>query len=190
MTVNIDTLRKQRGAKHDELKAINAAAEGENRDLNDAEKAKWAGLLAEIRSFDDRIERAKIVEDNEARAAKEVRDPIRPGIPKIYPAHRLKNFRRGTDAERVEAAYRSGMFLAATLFGRSWAKEWCQEQGVGLHFQRWEDPPAQGKAMSEGSNPAGGFLVPTETENAIIDMRETFGVFRQWARNVPMASDT
>lgn len=187
MTPNIDTLRKQRGAKHDEMKAIHEGAEKENRALNETEQKKWDDLKAEIATFDKRIDHALTVEGNEMRAAKEVRDPVRPGIPKFYPAHRLKSFRRGTDEERVEAAYRSGMFLAAS-FGMPWAKAWCKENGLPLSHQIWAG--AETKAQSEGSNTAGGFLVPTEFENSIIDLRESYGVFRQWAQNVPMSRDT
>jgi HK97 family phage major capsid protein len=190
MITNIDKLRKQRGGLLDEMKAIHDGAEKENRDLNEAEAKAWGEKKAAAEALASRIERALVIEGNEARGATEVREPIRPGIPKFYPAHRLKSFRRGTDAEKVEAAYRSGMFLAATLFGQGWAKEWCKEQGIGLHYERWQDPEVQGKAMTEGSNPVGGFLVPTEFENSVIDLRETFGVFRGFARNVLMMSDT
>src|SRR5678815_3411213 len=44
-------------------------------------------------------------------------------------------------------------------------------------------------AQSEGSNTAGGFLVPDVMERTIIDLREDYGVFRQLARIRPMSSD-
>lgn len=196
MTVNIDTLRKQRGAILDEMKAIHEAAEKENRDLNEAELKAWGEKRAAAEALANRIERALVVEGNEARGAMDVR-AVKPGIPK-FPARRLKHFRDGTDAERVEAAYRSGMFIAAALFKKPWARAWCAENGIALDFQVWGGPAAAEReiadgvirAMSEGNNTAGGFLVPTEMENSIIDMRETFGVFRQWARNRPMSRDT
>lgn len=186
MTTNIDTLRKQRGAKHDELKAIHAKAEAENRDLNETEAAAWKDGTAALKALDARIERALVVEGNEARQAKAVEAPVRPGIPKFFPVSRLKAFRNGTDDERREAAYRSGMFLAAAVFGKSWAKAWCAENGIPLSLEKWEEQ----KAMSEGSNTAGGFLVPGEFESAIIDLREMYGVFRQSTRVHNMASDT
>lgn len=197
MNLNIDTLRKKRGAILDEMKAIHEGAEKANRDLDETERKAWDEKKAEADALKSRIDRALVLEGNEARAA---RDPsiVRPAIPKLYPAHRLKSFRSGTEAERVEAAYRSGMFLAAALFNKGWAKAWCAENGVLLQQDRWEGAEAAReiadgaitRAMTEGNNAAGGFLVPVEMENAIIDLRETFGVFRQWARYRPMSRDT
>ena len=46
------------------------------------------------------------------------------------------------------------------------------------------------KASSESVNASSGFLVPDEFQNDIIDLREKYGVFRQNAKIVPMASDT
>lgn len=76
------------------------------------------------------------------------------------------------------AAYRSGMFLLATVYGNANAKEWCRKNGVGVRA-----------ALSEGVNTAGGVLVPDELERAIIDLREEYGLFRQAVRVRPMGSD-
>lgn len=188
MTTNIDTLRKQRGAKADELAAIHAACEKDGRGRNEAETKKWNELKGEIATLDQRIDMLLTVEGNEARQAKAIEAPVRPGVPKFFPVSRLKAFRNGTEDERREAAYRSGMFLAAALYRSPWAKAWCDENGIPLSFQKWDG--AEQKAMTEGSNAAGGFLVPGEFESAIIDLRETYGVFRQQCRVHQMASDT
>lgn len=89
---------------------------------------------------------------------------------------RLRSF-FGKTAE--EDAYRTGMFIRATMFGREDAAKWCLENGVPLT-----------KAASEGVNSAGGVLVPEEMMNAIIVLREVYGVFRQNCRVVPMGRDT
>ena len=79
----------------------------------------------------------------------------------------------------VEARYqRAGHWLRAAVFQNAKAAEWCQKNGVGLI-----------KAQGEGINSAGGFLVPTELANAILDLRELYGAFRRTARIVPMSSD-
>ena len=44
--------------------------------------------------------------------------------------------------------------------------------------------------QTEGSNTAGGYLVPDVLDNAIIDLAIQYGVFRQNARIVPMTSET
>jgi HK97 family phage major capsid protein len=97
----------------------------------------------------------------------------------------LRNFKGENAAER---AYRFGQwFLAARgisaglpgegAFAR--AAKFCRENGVTLT-----------RAMSEGVNESGGFLVPEEFGNDLIDLREQYGVFRRNAKMVPMASDT
>ncbi len=76
-------------------------------------------------------------------------------------------------------AYRSGMWLYATLYGNVGAQDWCRKNGVGVR-----------SALSGGVNTAGGALVPEEFERAIIDLREEYGLFRRVCRVMPMGSDT
>lgn len=88
----------------------------------------------------------------------------------------LRNF-KGPDAE--VKAYRFGMFCMAAM-GRPIATEWCNANGV----------PLIQSVHKEGTNVAGGVLVPEEFDNDMIDLKELFGVARQYARIVPMGSDT
>ncbi len=76
-----------------------------------------------------------------------------------------------------ETAYRFGRFVAATR-GHAKSAEWCANNGIAT------------KGHTESVNSAGGFLVPDEFETALISLRETYGVFRRNAKNVPMTSDT
>jgi HK97 family phage major capsid protein len=76
-------------------------------------------------------------------------------------------------------AYKVGQFCRATLFGNEEAIQWCKDNGVSLI-----------KAQAEGVNSSGGVLVPEEMMNEIIVLRETYGVFRQNCRVVPMGRDT
>ena len=85
----------------------------------------------------------------------------------------------GQDAE--ERAYRSGMWLRGALFGDDHAKRWCHNHGMEFR--------AESRALAEGTNTAGGFLVPEEMLTAIIDLREKHGVFRRECRVVPMGRD-
>jgi HK97 family phage major capsid protein len=101
-------------------------------------------------------------------------------------AGRLKNF-HGENAR--EQAYRFGMFMLAGPMARAIgevnaglllrAQEFCRTNGIVLS-----------RAHSESDNETGGFLVPTEFENVMIDLREKFGIFRQFANVVPMTSDS
>lgn len=99
------------------------------------------------------------------------------------PVARLKAFktRKGeSDHDAEKRAYRSGMWVLATLFRNDRAQHWCTTHG-GLDIRA---------AMSTFSNPDGGFVVEDEMTRTIIDLREEFGVFRQNARVWPMNSDT
>jgi HK97 family phage major capsid protein len=85
----------------------------------------------------------------------------------------LKAF-RGQDGARQ--AHRFGNFIAAALHRHEPAIQFCREQGIQVR-----------RAHSEGDNESGGFLVPTEFEQTIIDLRLEYGVFRPNSNVVPMS---
>jgi HK97 family phage major capsid protein len=91
------------------------------------------------------------------------------------PRHSLKAF--GNDHESLEAAYVSGRSIAAGLFGHSKSKQWLGDHGI------------QNTTLYEGEDQKGGIFVPTEMELAIIRLVESYGVFRRFAKSVPMNSD-
>ena len=66
-----------------------------------------------------------------------------------------------------------------SLVGDEKSRQWCIENNVRLT-----------KAVSESTNSAGGFLAPIELDSAIINIRETFGAFRQGAERRPTGSDS
>ncbi len=86
----------------------------------------------------------------------------------------LKAF-KGPNCE--ERAYRSGMWVRATLLNDLKAQNYCVKNGLY-------------NALGTTPNSAGGFLVPEEFSQTIIDLRETYGVFRRNTRVVPMGRDT
>lgn len=80
----------------------------------------------------------------------------------------------------VAARYeRAGHWLLATIYDRKAARDWCDKKGVAVT-----------KATSEGIGTGGAFLVPTELESAILDLRDSFGAFRRRACVWPMGSDS
>jgi HK97 family phage major capsid protein len=79
----------------------------------------------------------------------------------------------------AERAYRFGQFLMASVLGNTKSREFCAQNGIAIQ-----------RAMGESVNELGGYLVPDEFGNDLIDLREQFGVFRRNAKIVPMASDT
>ena len=80
----------------------------------------------------------------------------------------------------VDAKYeRAGHFLLATLFGKTASRTWCDKSGVRIT-----------RAAGDGIGSGGGFLVPPELEQAILDLRDTYGAFRRRACVYPMSSDS
>lgn len=75
------------------------------------------------------------------------------------------------------AAYRSGMWIRAVFAHDEHAKRWCINHNV------------ESRALSEGTGTAGGVLVPDELNQAIISLRETYGIFRQECEIIPMGRD-
>lgn len=104
---------------------------------------------------------------------------------------KLKNFTN--DDKGYEEAYRMGRWfcglVALSVPGHFYLKrnaDWCEKNGLSF----FQDMDAKASGQSEGSNQGGGFLVPIEFDNTIIDLREKYGVFRQNCTPTPMASDT
>jgi HK97 family phage major capsid protein len=96
-------------------------------------------------------------------------------VRKVY--GRVKNFTDGGKYEAVEKAYRFGRAFCAMMGNRK-SLDWCERNGLEI------------KAHTEGSNAAGGYLVPEEFENDLIVLREQYGVFRPNCTVRPMTRDT
>lgn len=112
---------------------------------------------------------------------------------RTYKRHKALKAFRGERAE--ENAYRSGMWAAAAIFGNAKAVAWCNDNGLRLARDPSQDPVAIAgsgvfAAAGEGTNSTGGYLVPAEMANTIIDLREEFGTARRFCSVVPMMSDT
>lgn len=192
---NSKQIREQIGEILAKCKALHQLATEEDRDLSAEESQQFDAWIAEIGNDGaDGQEKTGL----HAKAAKAEKfegilashsKPINkipgaqmaeaPGkvfaVPKRH-IGRLKAF-KGETAE--EDAYKAGRWIAAALANHESSKRWCQENGVGIQA-----------AMGGQANELGGFTVPTELENAIITLREQYGVFRRWADVVPMSSDT
>ena len=83
-------------------------------------------------------------------------------------------------ANAQERAYKAGMWFRAVA-GNQAAAKWCEDHGMPIEFTNLQ---------SEGVNTDGGYLVPLELDRDIIRLVESFGIFRQKARRVPMMGDT
>lgn len=175
-------LRASLSKAADELESMagKSVDEGFKEDVYDALKEKIVDLRTQLAR----------VEDAEKVAAS-LATPV-PGQDRLTPsapasAHKmfgsLKNFKDreigGQKTSAVDQAYAAGMWFKATIFNDAQALDWCKSRGVPVM-----------KAQGEGTDSAGGFLVPEELLAQIIVLREQFGVFRQECHVVPMGRDT
>lgn len=195
---NSKSIREDIAAKLGRIKAISATMDGE--DLDDEQKGKLKdeanALLAEIGNSGadgeaktglysdlataeriDAIESDMSADANTPPATRRESSPAATSVRIRRSTKRLKAYNRN-DAESVQDAYRAGRWLAAAVFNHTGSAKWCGEHGMDIQA-----------AQTEGSNSKGGFLVPEEFSRSIIDLREEYGVFRRWARVIPMASD-
>lgn len=97
----------------------------------------------------------------------------------------VKSF-TGSRQEAGVKAYRFAKWFLASALGNLEgaravvaAKEFCRDQNIQIV-----------RSQTEGEDATGGFLVPHEFTNDMIELKELFGVFRRNVRVVPMASDT
>lgn len=191
--MKLQELRDSRAAK---LKAASDLLEKQTADgyVEKAEdNAAYDAIIKEIDAIDGKISRLLALEKLKGSAANPVADPAAdPAItadpfkskdgtvsfPQMRRYGKLKAFADNKTGEKD--AYTAGMFIKATMFKDETAKLWCIENGYQANL----------KAQAEGVNTAGGFLVPTQFETAIIDLRETYGTFRSYVGVKPMGSDS
>lgn len=89
-------------------------------------------------------------------------------------------FTDGSSMDPIDCAYRSGQWLLATVGNNVRSQRWCRDNGIDIEH----------RVMQVSNSTLGGYLVPTEMEQAIIDLREAYGLARRLCRRRPMASDT
>ena len=193
MQWDIKALREKMADVAAKCEAIFEIAKAENRDLTAEESAEVDKLQGtsdkpgEIQALQSQIARAErfdaikaanvvaklggqLPRGKEGASSDEELPRIRvPATAKRSTA--LKSF-KGPNA--TEDAYLSGQFLLATVAGSERARQWCRDNGVKM-------------AHSGDSNSAGGYLVPDVFENTLIDLKESFGTFRQYSMQWPMS---
>lgn len=166
-------------AKRAEAKALLEGSDLTTDDLAAAEtmRDEIAALEVEAKQLES-VERFRVENTAALKAA-----PVGPVLfptpvlaPLVSPTYGGKSrmFRGEGGSER---AFAFGKWFLGTL-GNESAKAFCSERGIEI------------KTHNEGTNTAGGYLVPHQFENDLIDLREMYGVFRANAKIVPMSSDT
>lgn len=110
-----------------------------------------------------------------ARPHIEVKPSFMPEGLKLYKS--IRNF-TGTTEEKKLKAYQWGCFILGGVMGMTKYADRLKEMGMPIQ-----------KAQSEGTNTAGGVLVPLELDSYIVDLKEMYGVFRANARVSSMSRD-
>jgi HK97 family phage major capsid protein len=187
---NLQALANQKGAKgFEQAKALYmdgimvTDAEGNPVDPADLDVKVMkptvnAADQTEPEDDDDDDKSAKSIAD-------EVRDAVRTEIAKsIRPVERKAPVVTGVRVhgrlrafKSADEAYKFGRWAMGCM-GHSKSAQFCADHGIAIT-----------KGHIEGSNTAGGFLVPDEFENSLITLRDQFGAFRANARIIPMSSD-
>jgi len=152
-----------------ELRRLTDEADKVQADLEFEQKL--AAKEAELRAVVERAAPAKAVAP-EAEKPAEKKVEIRHALPHHT---ELRAFNEGP--ESVEAAYRVGRWIRATVFKNSDDLRWCRDHGV------------EARALSEGTNSAGGHLVPPEFAARVIRLVETYGTMPGACERVSLARD-
>lgn len=102
-------------------------------------------------------------------------------------------FDRGSKEANLRAAYDTGSWALATIF-RGLAKDRDGNPENGGIFEKATRYAVEHglitRALSEGNNAKGGYLVPDEISNDIIDLMLKYGIARRDANVVQMKSDS
>lgn len=110
-----------------------------------------------------------------------------------YRGQSFKSFVGGVSRPDPEKAYKFGMWMLAVLTKAAGPTKFCQDFGIPLTWHE-DSTKSNGageyKVGLENINANGGFLVPEQFDNDIIDLREKFGVFEPNAKKSTMSSDT
>ena len=161
LTKKLAAARAKRDALVKDAGAIIAAADAETRDLTAEEETRWNDLHEQVKRAG--AEAAMLEKQLEAeRAAASV--VITRDNPHVEQRVRYKTLRGFT---KEDDAYRAGMWARNYLFNDPVARGWCNDHGVEV------------RVAGEGIFTKGGALVPMELSQAIIDLRETYGLARR-----------
>lgn len=186
----------------DELDAIVAVSEREDRDLNEDEQKRCDEISNQtiprlqkqyktaLAVEKERLSRQKERFERQMAANHEENGTTTGGsaalpdskkfsalkVPATARRHGVLQAFKGETAEKD--AFIAGHFVLASFFGKQRSLEFCAQYGLNV----------QG-SMYTGDNSKGGFVVPDEMSQALIRLREERGVFPRYANRIPMGSD-
>lgn len=177
-------LREQLAKEADAAQEIQDLVDAEDRGMTTEEDERWTAHLNKSDELATRADNKERIEKKQAGIAEpaghvELQVATTPDETKVYATPlrygQLRAF-RGKDAN-ADAKHCS-QWMNAVIYKNAEAKQYCRDHNIDM------------RAQAEGINTAGGFLVPAPMEQAIIDIRQTYGMFANESRIVPMSSDT
>lgn len=176
LTKKLASARAKRASLVTEAGALLALAETEGRANTPEELTKVGELHAQVEAEGRTVTMLETqIEAERASAGSAAAQKRTTELPRVEQRVRYKSLNGFADEE---TAFRAGKWARAQIFGDADARAWCNDNSVEL------------RAMGEGVFTKGGAVVPTEMSQAIIDLREIYGVVRRLVRVIPMGSDS
>lgn len=193
-------LREMKAELQEEMDAIVAVTEREERELSDEEASRCSEITDKLIPIINKQHKSTMAIEKERNARMESRalemiettrtesGRIDAGadknvtrfasmkIPAKAKSHGPLQAFKGPDAEKD--AYIAGQVILAGMFGSEPAQRFCQQNGLQVNG-----------LMSSSDNAKGGFIVPDEMSQTLIRIREERGVFPQFANRIPMGAD-
>lgn len=166
-TPQLERLKARRAELLDQLDAINAKVmpeEGDARDLTEDEQKDWDDLNAQIKALDRQIERVKFI--HQERSSRTQPLPEDENLPRGPP---------GGSATGGEQKYPKGIVVARSLRIMAAAKgDVDRAQRIA---RKWGDEMIA-RALGSGEGPEGGFLVPGQYYDELIELLRPMSVVR------------
>lgn len=163
---DIRALHEQRAHLLAEARSLNAKSEQEQRDLTAEEKQEFDRLMTELEQTEERANRAEDLYLKEQQIEKSLKTPLelRAGLDDEAPISLTEWRSRRLDVRFVDQSeYRSAFY-------KYLGSPSLSDVDVEEH-----------RALSKATNAAGGFTVPTEFENRLIEARRFLGAFEPLA---------
>ncbi|MGH7177033.1 MAG: phage major capsid protein, partial [Tepidisphaeraceae bacterium] len=201
-----EKLKAQIAENLKKARAIADAAKAENREVSDDEAAQIDKLASEVRDWRAQVNKAQqraatTAELQEAeewmRETPARRTPATSQQPRDPEKDREKPVRRGqtrfiTGERSADRAHRMGMMIRALRNQHTHddprAAQWMRDNGLRFVSNPEDGSPQLYSDHNENEDDRGGVLVFPELDTEIVSLIHLYGVFRQFARNVPMGT--
>jgi HK97 family phage major capsid protein len=170
MNQNIETIRNSIQTLADKLETITASAAKANRSLTDSEQIAAESIQAAIESQQAIVRESKAIDVVRSQEEREARAQGRSSVSAIPRVTSKTNY------DSIQDAFDCGQWFRASFLGHEGARQHCRDRGL-----------IKG-ALSTGIDTAGGILTPLPLQNAVVTLREKFGVARQNALVIGMGA--